>query len=52
MNAIADTSAAHPLGRVFGLSNNGVPRWPRVSKSQLDQIAESPATYIWAKTPR
>ena len=51
MNAIADTSAAHPLGRVFGLQR-GVPRWPRGQQSQLDQIAESPATYIWAKTPR
>lgn len=49
MNAIADTSAAHPLGRVFGLSNEEYHAGPGVSKSQLDQIAESPATYIWAK---
>lgn len=49
MNAFADTSAAHPLGRVFGLSNEEYHAGPGVSKSQLDQIAESPATYIWAK---
>lgn len=49
MNAIADTSTAHPLGRVFGLSNEEYHAGPGVSKSQLDQIAESPATYIWAK---
>ena len=49
MNAIADTAAAHPLGRVFGLSNEEYHAGPGVSKSQLDQIAESPATYIWAK---
>ncbi|SIR65764.1 exodeoxyribonuclease VIII [Aeromonas sp. RU39B] len=39
----------HPLGLVFGLSNEEYHAGPGVSKSQLDQIAESPATYMWAK---
>ena len=50
MNAIADTSTAHPLGRVFGLSNEEYHSGPGISKSQLDDIAESPATYIWRKS--
>lgn len=39
----------HPLGMVLGLSNEEYHAGPGVSKSQLDQIAVSPATYIWSK---
>ena len=49
MNAAVDTSQAVPQGLVLGLSNEEYHAGQGVSKSQLDQIAESPATYIWAK---
>lgn len=48
MNAPTNTTL-HPLGLVLGLSNEEYHAGPGVSKSQLDQIAESPATYMWAK---
>ncbi|WP_421173954.1 PD-(D/E)XK nuclease-like domain-containing protein [Aeromonas enteropelogenes] len=49
MNVTVDTSQALPRGLVLGLDIEEYHTGPGVSKSQLDQIAESPATYIWAK---
>lgn len=49
MNVTADTSQALQQGLVLGLDIEEYHAGPGVSKSQLDQIAESPATYIWAK---
>lgn len=49
MNVAVDTSKAVPQGLVLGLSNEEYQSGPGVSKSQLDDIAESPATYIWRK---
>ncbi|QHC08928.1 exodeoxyribonuclease VIII [Aeromonas veronii] len=50
MNAAVDTSLALPQGLVLGLSNEEYHSGPGISKSQLDDIAESPATYIWRKS--
>ncbi|WP_323994737.1 PD-(D/E)XK nuclease-like domain-containing protein [Aeromonas hydrophila] len=50
MNAAVDTSLALPQGLVLGLSNEKYHSGPGISKSQLDDIAESPATYIWRKS--
>lgn len=41
---------ALPRGLVLGLSNKQYHSGPGISKSQLDDIAESPATYIWRKS--
>ncbi|MFQ1632660.1 PD-(D/E)XK nuclease-like domain-containing protein [Aeromonas veronii] len=50
MNAAVDTSLVLPQGLVLGLSNEEYHSGPGISKSQLDDIAESPATYIWRKS--
>lgn len=50
MNAAVDTSQTAPQGLVLGLSNEEYHSGPGISKSQLDDIAESPATYIWRKS--
>ncbi|WP_273767348.1 PD-(D/E)XK nuclease-like domain-containing protein [Aeromonas hydrophila] len=49
MNSTADTGTTVPHGLVLGLSNEEYHSGPGISKSQLDDIAESPATYIWRK---
>ncbi|MGL6003581.1 PD-(D/E)XK nuclease-like domain-containing protein [Aeromonas sobria] len=41
---------ALPRGLVLGLSNEQYHSGPGISKSQLDDIAESPATYVWRKS--
>lgn len=50
MNAAVDTSLALPQGLVLGLTNEQYHAGPGVSKSQLDDIAECPATYLWRKS--
>lgn len=50
MNAAVDTSAALPHGLVLGLTNEQYHSGDGVSKSQLDDVAESGATYIWRKS--
>ncbi|MFM5393200.1 PD-(D/E)XK nuclease-like domain-containing protein [Aeromonas veronii] len=49
MNTLVDVRTPHPQGLVSGLSNEAYHAGPGVSKSQLDDIAKSPATYIWRK---
>lgn len=46
---MSETQAA-PSGLVLDLSNEEYHSGVGVSKSQLDDIAESPATYIWRKS--
>lgn len=50
MNAAVDTCLDLLQGLVLGLSNKKYHSGPGISKSQLDDIAESPATYIWRKS--
>lgn len=50
MNAASDASVTVQHGLVLGLSNEEYHNGDGVSKSQLDDIAVSPATYIWRKS--
>lgn len=53
MNAIAMTATQSETilpGVYHDISNEQYHSGPGISKSQLDDIAESPATYIWRKT--
>ena len=49
MNTLVDTRPSRLHGLVPGLSNQDYHFGPGVSKSQLDDIAQSPATYIWRR---
>ncbi|WP_421287578.1 PD-(D/E)XK nuclease-like domain-containing protein [Aeromonas veronii] len=49
MNTLVDTRPSRLHGLIPGLSNQDYHFGPGVSKSQLDDIAQSPATYIWRR---